>query len=91
MPTTQSRPHNRPTPSSALMGSPRLQTIQVQESLRDTYAQTKQALQSTSGSPNDIDGMGFRLATSGELCASIYIHLNNFLLVNYLNIKMFLW
>lgn len=65
MPTAL-RSHGRPSQSSVVMGSPRLQSIQVQESLRDTYAQTKQALQNSSGSPNDIDGMRLRSSISGE-------------------------
>jgi len=66
-PTTL-RSHGRPSQNSIVMGSPRLQSIQVQESLRDTYAQTKQALQNSSGGPNDIDGgIRFRTSISGEL------------------------
>ncbi|KAG0614176.1 hypothetical protein M758_6G156500, partial [Ceratodon purpureus] len=61
---TLSRPHVRQSQNNILTGSPRLQSIQVQESLRDTYAQTKQALQNSGESPNDVDGMGFRASTS---------------------------
>jgi len=59
--------HGRPSQNSIVSESPRLQSTQVQESLRDTYTQTKQALQSSSGDPNDIDGIRLRSSISGEL------------------------